>query len=323
MRSLVLLFISLLSTSVVQAQTQVPNTFQAGQPARAADVNANFDALETAVDSNATAISANSGTIDSNSSAIENNAIAIQANAVSIQALDNSIFASEIQTATDYGRRGASSGGASLRIIEQLVRTLGLTCAEANYGRFIGCTQLTSGDGTIWPIVTTISEYAVAYIQVEGVPTIPGMFTPFVLAAQISSGGGEVLLGGTANFLRWTYRDADDVGRLVDDCDSPTVAMSPPSLGGTSSRWRVNNGAYYYVPLDSTSGSVVPTGEIDVAGQTVGIINNINPNAVSNVGSVVWCEMSDQVTGLYNTYELRPYPFNLNEARFSQPFTVN
>ena len=33
-------------------QTQVPNTFQAGQPARAAEVNENFDTLETAIDQN-------------------------------------------------------------------------------------------------------------------------------------------------------------------------------------------------------------------------------------------------------------------------------
>jgi hypothetical protein len=46
-----------LFVSVSQAQTQVPNTFQSGQPARADEVNANFDALETAIDQNTTAIS--------------------------------------------------------------------------------------------------------------------------------------------------------------------------------------------------------------------------------------------------------------------------
>ena len=46
----------LLVAGAANAQTQVPNTFQAGQPARAAEVNANFDALETAVDQNAAAI---------------------------------------------------------------------------------------------------------------------------------------------------------------------------------------------------------------------------------------------------------------------------
>jgi hypothetical protein len=46
------LFLFLL-TSAALAQTQVPNTFQAGQPARAAEVNENFDTIETAVDQNA------------------------------------------------------------------------------------------------------------------------------------------------------------------------------------------------------------------------------------------------------------------------------
>lgn len=41
---------------VSYAQTQVPNTFQSGQPARASEVNANFDVLETAIDQNAVAI---------------------------------------------------------------------------------------------------------------------------------------------------------------------------------------------------------------------------------------------------------------------------
>ena len=40
----------LIGAATAQAQTQVPNTFQSGQPARAADVNANFDTLQTAID---------------------------------------------------------------------------------------------------------------------------------------------------------------------------------------------------------------------------------------------------------------------------------
>ena len=45
-----------LIASVGMAQG-VPNTFTAGTPARAAEVNANFDALEAAIDQNITAIS--------------------------------------------------------------------------------------------------------------------------------------------------------------------------------------------------------------------------------------------------------------------------
>jgi hypothetical protein len=48
--------IVLFSSSVVLGQTQVPNDFTAGQPARAAEVNENFDMLETAIDQNASDI---------------------------------------------------------------------------------------------------------------------------------------------------------------------------------------------------------------------------------------------------------------------------
>ena len=42
--------------AAANAQTQVPNDFSAGTPARAAEVNENFDALEAAIDQNASDI---------------------------------------------------------------------------------------------------------------------------------------------------------------------------------------------------------------------------------------------------------------------------
>ena len=48
--------IALMISGSLSAQTQVPNTFQAGQPARAAEVNDNFSTLESAIDQNAAAI---------------------------------------------------------------------------------------------------------------------------------------------------------------------------------------------------------------------------------------------------------------------------
>ena len=45
-------------SGVVFGQTTVPNDFTAGQPARAAEVNENFDTLETAIDQNASDIQA-------------------------------------------------------------------------------------------------------------------------------------------------------------------------------------------------------------------------------------------------------------------------
>lgn len=49
MRSLLLAFSCAVSSVGVMAQVTVPNTFAAGSPARAADVNANFQALATAI----------------------------------------------------------------------------------------------------------------------------------------------------------------------------------------------------------------------------------------------------------------------------------
>ena len=48
--------VALLFSGLAMGQTQVPNDFTAGTPARAVEVNANFDALETAIDQNATDI---------------------------------------------------------------------------------------------------------------------------------------------------------------------------------------------------------------------------------------------------------------------------
>ena len=69
--------IGLTLVSSTRAQTEVPNTFQSGTPARASDVNANFDTLESAIDSNSANIAANSVTIGSIETLAQNNALAI------------------------------------------------------------------------------------------------------------------------------------------------------------------------------------------------------------------------------------------------------
>ncbi len=67
----ILVAVSLLFALTANAQTQVPNDFQAGTPARAAEVNENFDALESAVDSNALGISTNISDIASSENDIQ------------------------------------------------------------------------------------------------------------------------------------------------------------------------------------------------------------------------------------------------------------
>lgn len=56
MKKKALVVAALLVSGAASAQAEVPNTFKAGQPARAAEVNENFTALESAVNQNETGI---------------------------------------------------------------------------------------------------------------------------------------------------------------------------------------------------------------------------------------------------------------------------
>jgi hypothetical protein len=58
------------TSSVWAGPVDIPNQFQAGTPAIAAEVNANFSAVEAAVDDNAQQIDANTQSIDANTQAI-------------------------------------------------------------------------------------------------------------------------------------------------------------------------------------------------------------------------------------------------------------
>ena len=227
----------------------------------------------------------------------------------------------EVQQAAEYGKLGLNFGHDAHDVLSELMMTLGLTCAEANYGRFYACSTITAGDGTIWDIDQRLPERALAMLVVDDFTPPPGASPALVFMAQPSGDPTDLLVGGTANFARWPYRSVDDESRLVDDCDSPTMAMAPVWEDTTSSRWRLNGGGYYYVPM--SDGQQVATGQMDVTGQTVGIVRNIDPSKAASSESVVWCEMSDQVTGLYTTYELQPYPFRLDEPRFEGPFAIN
>lgn len=74
----------LLCTATGQAQTQVPYDFQSGEPARAAEVNANFDALEAGIDANSSSLEAVRASVDSISASVEANVSAISNNSAAI-----------------------------------------------------------------------------------------------------------------------------------------------------------------------------------------------------------------------------------------------
>ena len=62
---------TLMSNNLFADDLTIPNTFQSNTPARAADVNANFSAVEASVDDNAADIEANISAIATNESSIQ------------------------------------------------------------------------------------------------------------------------------------------------------------------------------------------------------------------------------------------------------------
>lgn len=82
-----LIFVGL-STAIIASEVEIPNTFVSGTPARAGEVNANFTAVETAVNDNHTKITANEAALATNSSAISSNTAAIATNSNAIDAIN-------------------------------------------------------------------------------------------------------------------------------------------------------------------------------------------------------------------------------------------
>jgi len=70
--------LALVTSGIAFGQTQVPNIFQAGQPARAAEVNDNFSTLESAANQNASDIASNTELIQANTEEIRANGQGIQ-----------------------------------------------------------------------------------------------------------------------------------------------------------------------------------------------------------------------------------------------------
>jgi hypothetical protein len=77
--TLILLAASLAGTQAMAGSVTIPNTFTEGTTASASEVNANFDAVKSAVDENDTRITTNANDIDSNTANITANTDAISA----------------------------------------------------------------------------------------------------------------------------------------------------------------------------------------------------------------------------------------------------
>jgi len=95
---------TIISTAVLFASNihAVPNTFSAGQPARAAEVNANFADVESQISTNSSAIQQNATDIQNNTNAHQQNATDIQNNTTAIAAIST-------QTTFDFNNFSTAS----------------------------------------------------------------------------------------------------------------------------------------------------------------------------------------------------------------------
>ena len=96
--------ISMTFFSLSQAgEVDVPNIFQSGSPAIAADVNENFAAIETAVDNNAADIEANTSAINANATAISDQEGMLAENAEDLIDHEQSISTHDGRLPVAYG----------------------------------------------------------------------------------------------------------------------------------------------------------------------------------------------------------------------------
>ncbi|MFL0810028.1 MAG: hypothetical protein K6L76_06415 [Agarilytica sp.] len=87
---------SLISSLTFAQATPVTNQFSSGQPARASEVNANFQELADRIETNATDINTNTSNITTNTSSISSNAGSISANTGTINTHTSDITANSV-----------------------------------------------------------------------------------------------------------------------------------------------------------------------------------------------------------------------------------
>jgi hypothetical protein len=306
--------VALLFSSTLSAQTQVPNTFRQGEPARADEVNANFSALESAVNQNAGDIAANADDIAANAEGIAGNAADIAGNAADIAAVGEGIQAAVAANSEAIADLESTVDDQELKlsILEHdmdLVLDRVIPCGEY---RLYGCTQSTSADGTVferrvfWGGIYNVASY------IDPTAAVVGDSLFFAIPIADGDDFQNLWIGGSSNLTRTLSSKWGAV--LVDNCVNPTVELVRTGEPA-STRLVVNDGSFYRAKRDAGGqyGPIVDT--VDVTGQTYGLIN---PQTPGNI--VEACTMVSDKTGLYDVYEIE-FKFNVFDGRFDSVWT--
>ena len=258
---------ALLFSGMTLAQTQVPVTFQPGQPARAAEVNENFDAV-------------------------------VQG----IQSLESSVQVGFEGLSEDNALQYASLDGLEYQLnkLEKAVQFLGQEYAVCSVRNISACYGLLGQkDLALLASILVFDTYVVAdpaaintilarpYEKNIGSPTDP------------TDDSVKLIFGRQANFTRGaSYLVNAEV--LVDSCENPTVYLVPTGESKTGGLG-VDNGKTYLG--DYLANPIT----VDVTGGTYGLIHDYTKGLPQNYTPPAPPQLCFPVSdreGLYDSYPL-------------------
>ena len=258
---------SIMVTTSAGAQTQVPNDFTAGQPARAAEVNANFDALEAAVDDNAQVIAtlaAQIASLEATVTALQASLAQVSNNSVlqldGLMALDNSdvmrpavIFTGvNVQIVNGGGETDTQTpnGVGNLLIGYDEARTTAPPpeCSDGRYSNIVDCTTnsgiwaLNHKTGSHNLVIGPYNNYSQTMSIVSGAGnTASGRFSVVLGATvNVAGGPGAVVIGGGNNQARNEFSVV--VGGLLNSATGRSSIVSGGEQNVASGRSSSVNG---------------------------------------------------------------------------------
>lgn len=238
------------------AQTEVPNVFQSGSPARADEVNANFDALETAVDSNTSELESIESTATMNADEIESVKVRLDTIEVALEA-----------ASAENASRDAESETARLRIanLTKAIEDLGQEYGVCSARNASACKGLVSAKilGAFWQPALFYFVALDPDDRLSGAVLARPWERNIGIDTDPTDDRVKLLFGGSANFGQTALQLGEEV--LVDDCDNPTVILIPTG-GFKFGTLGVDNGKTFRVDRE-----VEPT-PVDVTGGTYGVL---------------------------------------------------
>ena len=199
------------SFSVAAQTVSVPNTFQAGQPASASEVNENFDALEEAaariaalVSGNTAEIGANNGRISSNTASItavnskaDANARSIGSNTVVIQSNSSQITANSALINSNSGTLNSHAIAINTNTLAASANSTGInsnalaissnaTNIEAVDFRTAGAeANISALDNSVAALDVAVSDAATRVTTLESQQVAPGL--------MVQDGNGQII----------------------------------------------------------------------------------------------------------------------------------